>query len=122
MGQEASCCGNTQKTTRSGGKVTYGDGAKKKHIRDKRPKRNYEETDRDTCKLYLIESKIYWRVFLDDLGTDSSSKSSVSKEEFQLMKVIGRGSYGKVYLVTHLPTDKVYAMKSIKKELIIKTD
>jgi len=38
------------------------------------------------------------------------------------MKVIGRGSYGKVYLVTHLPTDKIYAMKSIKKELIIKTD
>ena len=121
MGQEASCCGNTQKTTRSGGKVNYGDGAKKKHIRDKRPKRNYDETDRDTCKLSNW-IRILTCLFTDDLGTDSSSKYSVSKEEFQLMKVIGRGSYGKVYLVTHLPTDKVYAMKSIKKELIIKTD
>jgi len=38
------------------------------------------------------------------------------------LKVIGRGSYGKVYLVCHSETQKVYAMKSIKKELIIKTD
>lgn len=38
------------------------------------------------------------------------------------MKVIGRGSYGKVYLVNYIASNEVYAMKSIKKELIIKTD
>jgi len=46
----------------------------------------------------------------------------VNKNDFKIMKVIGRGSYGKVYLVEHLATGQVFAMKSIKKELIIKTD
>lgn len=36
--------------------------------------------------------------------------------------MIGRGSYGKVYLVSHLATEQVYAMKSIKKDLVIETD
>lgn len=36
--------------------------------------------------------------------------------------MIGRGSYGKVYLVNYITNSKVYAMKSIKKELILKTD
>ena len=35
MGQEASCCGDTKKTTRSAGKITYG-GPKKKHIEKKK--------------------------------------------------------------------------------------
>lgn len=43
-------------------------------------------------------------------------------DDFSLLKVIGRGSYGKVYLVNHNATNVVYAMKSIKKELVIKTD
>jgi serine/threonine protein kinase len=38
------------------------------------------------------------------------------------MKVIGRGSYGKVYMVNFISQNEVYAMKSIKKELVIKTD
>ncbi len=46
----------------------------------------------------------------------------MQKSDFTINKVIGRGSYGKVYLVTHNATDKVYAMKSVKKELVIKTD
>lgn len=36
--------------------------------------------------------------------------------------MIGRGSYGKVYMVVHVKTQKVYAMKSIKKDLVMKTD
>ena len=55
----------------------------------------------------------------DDLG---STKSSVSKDDFQLLKVIGRGAFGKVYMVQHNATEQIYAMKSIKKELIIRTD
>jgi len=32
------------------------------------------------------------------------------------MKVIGRGSFGKVYLVQKRDNEKLYAMKTIKKE------
>jgi serine/threonine protein kinase len=52
----------------------------------------------------------------------SSNKSSVQKSDFHIVKVIGRGSYGKVYLVRHNELNEYYAMKSVKKELVIKTD
>ena len=44
------------------------------------------------------------------------------KSDFKFIKVIGAGSYGKVYLVQHKRTQKNYAMKVIKKELIFRTD
>ena len=40
-------------------------------------------------------------------------------DDFTIMKVIGRGSYGKVYQVTHKASGHVYAMKAMRKELII---
>ena len=42
--------------------------------------------------------------------------------DFVKIKVVGRGAYGKVYLVKHAYTDKIFAMKEVKKELVIKTD
>lgn len=51
-----------------------------------------------------------------------SSKSSVAKDDFNKISVIGRGSYGKVYKVQHYLTKDFYAMKVVKKELVIKTD
>ena len=43
-------------------------------------------------------------------------------DDFTRIKVVGRGAYGKVYLVKHNYTDKIFAMKAVKKELVIKTD
>jgi len=51
-----------------------------------------------------------------------STKSLVSKEDFQLMKVVGRGAYGKVYMVMHTKSGQIYAMKSIKKEIVVQSD
>nr|VZH91152.1 unnamed protein product [Spirometra erinaceieuropaei] len=42
----------------------------------------------------------------------------VGLSHFKLLKVIGRGSYAKVFQVEYIPTGKVYAMKVIKKEII----
>tara|TARA_B110000285_G_scaffold226219_1_gene285620 strand:+ start:272 stop:412 length:141 start_codon:yes stop_codon:yes gene_type:complete len=39
----------------------------------------------------------------------------ISIEDFEYIKVIGRGSFGKVYLVRKLDTQMVYAMKILKK-------
>ena len=56
MGQEASCCGSTEKTTRSGGKIKYGDN-KKRHVDSKKAPKAREARDRagsaagtGTCK------------------------------------------------------------------------
>ena len=44
-----------------------------------------------------------------------------AKEDFHFIKVIGQGSYGKVFLVKHKLTERLLAMKVIKKELIFRT-
>ena len=52
----------------------------------------------------------------------SSNKSAVQKSDFRILKTIGRGTYGKVYLVQHNQTEQIFAMKSVLKDLLIQTD
>uniref|UniRef100_A0A8B9KZM0 protein kinase C n=1 Tax=Astyanax mexicanus TaxID=7994 RepID=A0A8B9KZM0_ASTMX len=44
--------------------------------------------------------------------------SSLGLADFDLLRVIGRGSYAKVLLVRLKKTDRIYAMKVVKKELV----
>jgi hypothetical protein len=45
----------------------------------------------------------------------SSEGEKVCKQDFELRKVLGVGSFGKVYLVRKRGTDKYFAMKEQKK-------
>ena len=44
----------------------------------------------------------------------------ISVDDFEYIKVVGRGSFGKVYLVKKKDTQMVYAMKILKKGQLIK--
>uniref|UniRef100_A0A8C3XJ52 Protein kinase C iota type n=1 Tax=Chelydra serpentina TaxID=8475 RepID=A0A8C3XJ52_CHESE len=44
--------------------------------------------------------------------------SSMGLQDFDLLRVIGRGSYAKVLLVRLKKTERIYAMKVVKKELV----
>lgn len=56
---------------------------------------------------------------LDILQTHNDNDGSrVSLDQFHLLRVIGRGSYAKVLMVEQKTTQRVYAMKVIKKELV----
>lgn len=48
-------------------------------------------------------------------------KKKVSMEDFQLLKTIGKGSFGKVIQVKKTSDGKIYAMKVLNKEAIIKS-
>eukprot|EP01087_Luapelamoeba_hula_P018337 TRINITY_DN5898_c0_g1_i1.p1 TRINITY_DN5898_c0_g1~~TRINITY_DN5898_c0_g1_i1.p1 ORF type:complete len:556 (+),score=139.28 TRINITY_DN5898_c0_g1_i1:114-1781(+) len=49
----------------------------------------------------------------------SKMPSEVSREDFTKLKILGRGDVGKVYLVRHNKTEKLFAMKVLdKKEMI----
>jgi serine/threonine protein kinase len=41
-------------------------------------------------------------------------------DDFDIVKVIGRGSFGKVYLVKKKSCGSFYAMKTLKKDMILK--
>ena len=43
-------------------------------------------------------------------------------DDFEIKKVLGRGSFGKVYLVQNTTTQEVFAMKAIRKDLLIEKD
>lgn len=47
-----------------------------------------------------------------------SEQEAPSIDDYELLCVIGRGCYGKIYLVRELKTAQVYAMKVVKKKLI----
>ncbi|KAG0205883.1 serine/threonine protein kinase psk1 [Mortierella sp. GBA30] len=46
-------------------------------------------------------------------------RHKMTPDDFKFLKVIGRGAYGKVYLVRHISTNALYAMKVLKKASII---
>jgi serine/threonine protein kinase len=43
----------------------------------------------------------------------------VTIDDFNLLKVLGRGAFGKVMLVEKKDTKEIYALKSLRKEEII---
>lgn len=56
---------------------------------------------------------------LEEMPVVPITGSHVGLQDFTLLKVIGRGSYAKVFQVEHIPTRRIYAMKVIKKETIL---
>lgn len=48
--------------------------------------------------------------------------NKVTLQDFVIRKVIGRGSFGKVFLVEKKDTKEVYAMKSLRKDVILDYD
>lgn len=42
--------------------------------------------------------------------------------DFTLLKLVGKGTFGKVFQVIHRQTQKLYAMKCIRKDVILKNE
>lgn len=52
----------------------------------------------------------------------SRSKQTAKLEDFKIEKMIGKGTFGKVYLVRNKDTGNEYAMKCIRKDIIIENE
>lgn len=56
----------------------------------------------------------------DIINENQKSAGTVSKKDFEMISVIGKGSYGKVMLVKKIDTGQLYALKVLKKAEIIR--
>lgn len=54
--------------------------------------------------------------------TGNPVKERVTKADFQVLKVIGRGGFGKVLLVSKTKTHEILAMKVLRKDFLIETN
>ena len=56
----------------------------------------------------------------EDSKNDSSTKNkTINLEAFQIIRVVGKGSFGKVFLVREKETSTLYAMKVLKKDYMV---
>ena len=58
----------------------------------------------------------------DTIFSSHKHVKEVKNEDFKILKILGRGSFGKVCLVEYLPTHEIYAMKSLKKDILIQEE
>ena len=68
------------------------------------------------------DSKTEKRGRAGTIFSNHTSIKSVKLDDFQTMKILGRGSYGKVSLVKYKQTGELYAMKSLKKDVLLDED
>lgn len=52
----------------------------------------------------------------------SRKQEEVKLEDFKLITVLGRGTFGKVYLAELRQNKQLYAIKSIRKDVLIEFD
>ena len=66
---------------------------------------------------YASNSVLSTSAFTND---PNYSSTEVNIDDFKIQAVIGRGSFGKVYVVIKKDDKKVYAMKTLKKDMILR--
>jgi serine/threonine protein kinase len=90
---------------------------------------NSELLDFDTSDIVKEEFKTSFEEEEDEMARKAecvqvySRTASLAKpvtiEDFKIIKLIGKGTFGKVYLVKEQNTGLQYAMKSIRKDRVI---
>ena len=92
-------------------------GVKKMMSEDDLEQHKMKEIDK------LIQKKIQSRKIHENVAAKTNRRKPFTIDDFNLLKLIGRGSYGQVFLVT-AKTDRgeCYAMKAVKKDQVLEND
>lgn len=80
------------------------------------PKGESENSLADIDEGYAERRRAVGTIYSKEKGKE------VGLDDFEIRTIIGKGSFGKVFLVIKKDDGKVYAMKSIKKEVMLEND
>lgn len=105
-------------------------GRKPSTIKNEQQQQQYQQqNDNNTPQQALSQANMNNANLYDDEAGDEAGdvitpiadvqQTKVRVEDFELMKVLGRGSFGKVMQVRHKGDGKIYAMKILKKSAIV---
>ncbi|KAI7893185.1 kinase-like domain-containing protein [Mucor mucedo] len=87
---------------------------------DSNPPSNYNsDTDEPKPRKRDRFERVKHEVVLDQDFISPTNKPQVSRDDFQPICVLGRGAFGKVYLVKHAKSKDLYAMKVLKKASLV---
>ena len=64
---------------------------------------------------FMLEAKLVRR-------STKSKVKEITFDDFNMLLVLGRGAFGKVYLAELKSTGEIYAIKSIRKDILIEMD
>mmetsp|Transcript_17787 Transcript_17787/g.21594 ORF Transcript_17787/g.21594 Transcript_17787/m.21594 type:complete len:501 (+) Transcript_17787:444-1946(+) len=78
------------------------------------------KTQKNDANKSTVESSSSRPGSLQSQVAENSMKNKVSLADFVLIKTVGKGSFGKVIQVKKKDCDRVYAMKVLKKEQVVK--
>ena len=70
----------------------------------------------------MPNERIHVELYLYGKLKNMEEKTDVTKStilDFKQISIIGRGSYAKIVLAEHLPTEQVYALKAMRKDYIL---
>ena len=89
----------------------YNDGTSKQNHVEEVPEPEKNEISDDD--MIMIEEDM--APYNEVVEQSQKAKGKTTKDDFDMLKVIGQGSYGKVFLVKHKKTGITHAMKMLKK-------
>ena len=82
----------------------------------------FEGNEEDREDIMLARSELQQAdilpIYQSRSTTSTSNGGKLSKDDFHIIKVIGRGGFGKVYMVKKRSNGKTYAMKVLSKDQI----
>lgn len=72
------------------------------------------------CKYLFIYKTVFFFSFLAKPVVSLVKKLRLSRDDFEIIKIIGRGAFGEVCVVRMTSTQKIYAMKILNKWEMLK--
>ena len=52
----------------------------------------------------------------------NKNKESAKLEDFQIIRMVGKGTFGKVFMVQHVKNKQMFAMKCIRKDVVLENE